>query len=65
MEPIQPIGPRVYEIPGVERVSHRVDPEQQKREHKKREQHEQSRREDDDEQPSEEDDGLPHIDVSV
>ena len=52
MEPIQPIGPRVYEIPAVERVSHRVDPEQQKQRERREE-----------EQPPEEDDGLPHIDV--
>ncbi|HEX6458946.1 MAG TPA: hypothetical protein VF032_08525 [Thermoleophilaceae bacterium] len=62
MEPIQPIGPRVYEIPGVERVSQRVDPEQQKREQRKREQQKQRERRDDEEQP-EEDDGLPHIDI--
>lgn len=62
MEPIQPIGPLVYEIPGVERVSHRVDPEQQRREQQKREQQNHREPRDEEEQP-EEDDGLPHIDI--
>ncbi|HKN93197.1 MAG TPA: hypothetical protein VJU60_02600 [Thermoleophilaceae bacterium] len=62
MEPIQPIGPRVYEIPGVERVSHRVDPDQQKREQQKREQQRKHEQRQDPDEP-EEDDGMPHIDV--
>ncbi len=65
MEPIQPIGPRVYEIPGVERVSHRVDPDQQKREQQKREQQRKHEQQCDDEQEPDEGDGLPHIDISV
>jgi hypothetical protein len=65
MDPIQPITARIPEIPGVERVTHRVDPEQQKRDQQRREQQrrrEHERRDSDDPQ---EDDGLPHIDVSV
>lgn len=61
MDPIQPIGPRIQNIPSVERVGHRVDPEQQKREQQKREP-QQKRERPEPEQP-EEDDGLPHIDV--
>lgn len=65
MDPIQPITQRIPEIPGVERVAHRVDPEQQKRDQQKREQ--QRRRQPEQREPddSQEDDGLPHIDVSV
>ena len=62
MEPIQPVGPRVYEIPAVERIDHRVDPEQQKREQQKKEQ-QREREQRGEEQEPEEDDGLPHIDV--
>jgi hypothetical protein len=64
MEPIVPITPRIPNMPGVERVGQRVDPEQQKREQKKREQ---KRREPDQNvrELPEEDDGLPHIDISV
>jgi hypothetical protein len=60
MDPIQPIGPRISNIPAVERVGHRIDPEQQKREQQKKDQQRRER-----EQPEEpdEDDGLPHIDV--
>ncbi|HEX4760050.1 MAG TPA: hypothetical protein VH256_04580 [Thermoleophilaceae bacterium] len=60
MDPIQPIGPRISNIPAVERVGHRIDPEQQKREQQKKDQQRRQR-----EQPEEpdEDDGLPHIDV--
>lgn len=61
MDPIQPIGPRIQNIPSVERVGHRVDPEQQKREQQKKDQ-QQKRERPEPEQP-EEDDGLPHIDV--
>jgi len=61
MDPIQPIGPRISNIPSVERVQHRVDPEQQKREQQRREQ-QKPREQHVDEEP-EEDDGLPHIDV--
>ena len=64
MEPIQPIGPRVYEIPGVERVSHRVDPDQQKREQQTREQRRKQEQRGEEPEPGD-DDGLPHIDVSV
>ena len=62
MDPIQPIGPRISNIPSVERVQHRVDPEQQKREQQKRDQQRRREHETADEEP-EEDDGLPHIDV--
>ena len=60
MDPIQPIGPRISNIPAVERVGHRIDPEQQKREQQKKDQQRHQRK-----QPEEpdEDDGLPHIDV--
>ena len=61
MDPIQPIAPRIQNIPSVERVGHRVDPEQQKREQRKNEQQRQ-REQPEPEQP-EDDDGLPHIDV--
>ena len=61
MDRIEPVGPRVYDIPSVERVGHRVDPDQQKREQQKRDG---QRREHGDEPPEpEEDDGLPHIDI--
>ena len=63
MDPIQPIEPRVLNIPAIERVSHRVDPDQQKREQQQREQ--QRRREQPEPEEPQEDDGLPHIDVSV
>jgi hypothetical protein len=62
MDPIQPIGPRISNIPSVERVHHRVDPEQQKRDQQKREQQRKREQQVVDEE-SEEDDGLPHIDV--
>jgi hypothetical protein len=61
MDPIQPIGSRISSIPSVDRVGHRVDPEQQKREQQKREQ--ERKREQHEREESEEDDGLPHIDV--
>ena len=63
MDPIQPISPRINNIPSIERVHQRVDPDQEKREQQKRE--EQRRREqyaEESDEP-EEDDGLPHIDV--
>lgn len=63
MDPIQPIGPRPYEIPGVERVSHRVDPEQQKREQQKRDQQRREREPSEDDDEPEEDEGRGHIDV--
>ena len=68
MDPIQPITPRIHELPAVEPVGRRIDPEQQKREQQKRERQrreEQRRREEKrhDPEPPEEDDGLPHIDV--
>jgi hypothetical protein len=63
MDPIQPIQPLIHNIPSVERVGHRVDPDQQRREQQKKDgRREPPQRED--EEP-EEDDGLPHIDVSV
>jgi hypothetical protein len=64
MDPIQPIGSSIPNIPSVERVGHRVDPEQQKREQQKRDQQRRREAEDVDEEP-EEDDGLPHIDVCI
>jgi hypothetical protein len=62
MDPISPITQRISEIPSVERVMHRVDPEQQKREQPKREQQRQRQQQGKPDEP-EEDDGLPHIDV--
>jgi hypothetical protein len=62
MDPIQPIGPRISNIPAVEPVGHRIDPEQQKREQQKRDQQRKREQQVVDEEP-EEDDGLPHIDV--
>jgi hypothetical protein len=63
MDPIQPISPRINNIPSIERVGPRVDPEQQKKEQRKRD--EQRRREQYAEEPDkpDEDDGLPHIDI--
>ena len=61
MDPIQPITQRIPNIPSVERVSHRVDPEPQKRAQQQR-QREREREQDEPGQP-EEDDGLPHIDI--
>jgi hypothetical protein len=63
MDPIQPISPRVNNIPSVERVGQRIDPEQQKREQQKRDQQRKREQYDDDADQPEEDDGLPHIDV--
>ena len=60
MDPIQPIGPRISNIPAVERVGHRIDPEQQKREQQKKDQ---QRRQPEQPEEPDEDDGLPHIDV--
>jgi hypothetical protein len=64
MDRIEPVGPRIYEIPSVERVGHRVDPEQQKREQQKRDGQRRRERDGEPAEP-EEDDGLPHIDISV
>jgi hypothetical protein len=63
MDPIQPIGPRINNIPSVERVGHRVDPEQQKREQQKKERQRQQRDQPQHGEAREDDDGLPHIDV--
>ena len=65
MEPIVPITLRIPDIPAVERVVKRTDPDQQKREQQQREQ--QKKRELEPESPElpQEDDGLPHIDISV
>ena len=63
MDPIQPIQPLIHNIPSVERVGHRVDPDQQRREQEKKDR-QREYREPEPEEP-EEDDGLPHIDVSV
>lgn len=62
MDRIEPVGPRVYDIPAVERVGHRVDPDQEKREQQKRDG---QRRQEHGDEPAEpaEDDGLPHIDI--
>jgi hypothetical protein len=62
MDPISPITQRISEIPSVERVMHRVDPEQQKREQQRREQERKRQQQQEPDEP-EEDDGLPHIDV--
>ncbi|HEY1597324.1 MAG TPA: hypothetical protein VGF74_18135 [Thermoleophilaceae bacterium] len=62
MDPIQPISPLVSNIPSIERVGHRVDPDQQRREQEKKDGQRERRQPQDPEEP-EEDDGLPHIDV--
>jgi hypothetical protein len=62
MDPISPITQRISEIPSVERVMQRIDPEQQKREQQRREQERKRRQQQESDEP-EEDDGLPHIDV--
>jgi hypothetical protein len=63
MDPIQPIGPRIQNIPSVERVGHRIDPEQQKREQQKREEKRKREQPQQDPEEPQDDDGLPHIDV--
>jgi hypothetical protein len=64
MDAIQPITPRIPDIPAIEPVGQRVDPEQQKREREKRDR-ERRRDQHAERERSEDDDGLPHIDVSV
>lgn len=64
MDPIQPIQPLIQNIPSVERVGHRVDPDQQRREQQRRHGQRQYPQQPEPEEP-EEDDGMPHIDVSV
>lgn len=62
MDPIQPISPAVQNLPAVEPVHRRVDPDEQRREQERRERR---RREPEEPETPEEDDGRPHIDVSV
>jgi hypothetical protein len=61
MEPIRPIGPRLPDIPGVERVWPEGERERQRREDGQRRKKPKPQRV----QEPPEDDGLPHIDVSV
>jgi hypothetical protein len=61
MEPIRPIGPKLPDIPAVERVWPDGERERQRREEEKKKR----RRDQQREQPREDDDGLPHSDVSV
>jgi hypothetical protein len=63
MDPIQPISAATQNLPAVEPVHRRVDPDQQRREHERRER--ERRRREEEPEPSEDDDGRPHIDVSV
>jgi hypothetical protein len=64
MDPIQPISPAAQNLPAVEPVHHRVDPDQQRKEQERRERERRHRKEEA-EGPEEGEDGLPHIDVSV
>lgn len=64
MDPIDPILASIARAPAVERIGHRVDPEQQKREQERRRKKEEGEAQRDPE-AAEGDDGLPHIDVSV
>ena len=61
MEPIRPIGPKLPDIPGVERVWPEGERERQRREEQQKKRRRQQQRE----QEPPEDDGLPHIDVRV
>jgi len=62
MDPIQPISPAIQNLPAVEPVHRRADPDQQRREQERRERR---RREHEEPETTEEDDGRLHIDVSV
>jgi hypothetical protein len=65
MEPIIPITLRIPDIPAVERVVKRTDPDQQKREQQRREHKKREPQEPESPELPPEDDGLPHIDISV
>ena len=65
MEPIVPITLRIPDIPAVERVVKRTDPDKQKREHQQPRQQKKREAEVEAPAPEQEDDGLPHIDISV
>jgi hypothetical protein len=66
MDPIQPISPAIQNLPAVEPVHRRVDPDEQRREQERRERERRRRERGGSEpEPPEEDDGRPHIDVSV
>jgi hypothetical protein len=60
MEPIRPIGPKLPDIPGVERIWPDGERERQRREEQQK-----KKRERRPVQEPPEDDGRPHIDVSV
>lgn len=65
MEPIVPITLRIPDIPAVERVVKRTDPDHQKREQQRREQKKREPEEPHTPEAPPEDDGLPHIDINV